>query len=472
MYGLEGIRAAGRPGGVISGGYAPKGPEPVDGPVFGMVFRDAAEPICFGLASIEHAGCKLLCRGTRQARGPTRQAGDFQYRPRQPVHELRFHWTLQAAGIRTLIDGRGRCIDDKRIMVPEKQQAYTLNQPPNYPKRRGHLIQVGDINLQTEIKWKELEFDLASFCRTAGKKFPIDAIYLFGSRRFRTDSVRSDIDIFFETNEHIKPSHIRTFIDKNCQALDIFVLARGKAMSAINESYICGDNNSDILNQCSAVKLWSKEIGLETESSIPWKQLYASHVDFQKTSLPNVRIQMSINGLKRKLANESLPIDPIIGETESEVAERLFRLAEMVSEFATDDFPGKGSTSRSFVVNPSSEYDFQDLFWIAAKPWIQSIGRERVEIVFDGQKKKSDFSISDSRFIIEMKFAKDMNDKRNIAKTLDGLSRFYSENANVKFLMFIVYARRAAQIDRFQWQDRYSNLTGSPKVVLKVIVLN
>lgn len=355
---------------------------------------------------------------------------------------------------------------------PEKQQAYTLNQPPNYPKRQGHLIQIGDINLQTEIKWKELEFDLALFCETAGENFPIDAIYLFGSRRFRTDSVRSDIDIFFETNEHIKPSHIRTFIDKNCQALDIFVLAHGKATSAINESYICGDNNSDILNQCSAVKLWSKGIGLETESFIPWKQLYASHINFQKTSLPNVRIQMSINELKRKLANENLPIDPIIGETESEIAERLFRLAEMVPEFTTDDFPGKGSASKSFVVNPSSEYDFQDLFWIAAKPWIQSIDRERVEIVFDGQRKKSDFSISGSRFIIEMKFAKDVNDKRSIAKTLEGLSRFYSENANVKFLMFIVYARRAAQIDRFQWQDRYSNLTGAPKVVLKVIVVN
>ena len=76
-----------------------------------------------------------------------------------------------------------------------------------------------------------------------------------------------------------------------CQALDIFVLAHGKATSVVNESYICGDNNSTILNQCNAVKLWSKGIGLETEISIPWKQLYASHINFQKTSLPNVRIQ-------------------------------------------------------------------------------------------------------------------------------------------------------------------------------------
>ena len=115
-------------------------------------------------------------------------------------------------------------------------------------------------------------------------------------------------------------------------------------------------------------------------------------------------------------------------------------------------FLARGAQAKASVVNPSSEYEFQDLFWIAAKPWIQSISRERVEIVFDEQKKKSDFSINGSRFIIEMKFAKDVDDKRSIVKTLDGLSRFYSENANVQFLMFIIYARRAAQIDRSQWQ--------------------
>ena len=129
-----------------------------------------------------------------------------------------------------------------------------------------------------------------------------------------------------------------------------FLLEHGKATSAVNESYICGDNNNDTLNKCSAVKLWSRERGLETANSIYWKQLYGSHIDFQKTVLPNVRIQMSIDGLKRKLDSENLPTDPIIGETESEVAERLFRIAEIVSEFKTEDFPGGGSARSSFVV--------------------------------------------------------------------------------------------------------------------------
>ena len=332
-----------------------------------------------------------------------------------------------------------------------------------------HPNQVGETELETEDEWKEIEFDLTQFCEAAGRQFPIDAIYLFGSRRFKTDSVRSDIDLMFETSKHIRPALIRTFIDKHCKALDIFLLFNGKATSAANEGYICGKNNGDLLKQSNAVKLWSREKGLEEENSIHLKQMYASHINFFHTALPNARIQTSIDGLKRRLAREGLPTDPVIGETESEVVERIFRIAEVVSEFKSQDFPGKGDASSSFVVNPSSEYDFQDLFWISTKPWIQSISREQAEISFDGQKKTSDFNIGGSRMIVEFKYAKNTDDKRTIAKTLDGLSRFYSENANVKVLIFIIYAKRAADIDRFDWQDRYSNLVETPRVYLKVI---
>ena len=62
--------------------------------------------------------------------------------------------------------------------------------------------------MQTEIRWQELEFDLATFCKKAGQTFPIYAIHLFGSRRFKSGSVRSDIDMFFETEENIKPSYL------------------------------------------------------------------------------------------------------------------------------------------------------------------------------------------------------------------------------------------------------------------------
>ena len=330
----------------------------------------------------------------------------------------------------------------------------------------------GDLKLTIGDKWQKLEFDLRSFCETAARAFPVISIHLFGSRNFNTRSVRSDIDLFFETEEIIIPSEVRDFIDEKCKALDIFLLEHGVARSVINESFIRGNNNVDVLQQCGAIKLWSQGEGLVQDNSIPWTLWYASHVDFTKTILPNAHIRMSIDDLKARLQSEGLPHNPVIGETEIEVATRLIELAERITSFKRADFPNSSRAQDSFVVKPSSEYDFQDLFWIVSKPWIQSIAREKVEIVFDGQEKRSDFSVGGSRFIVEMKFAKNRNDKRNIARTLEGLSKFYSENANVRFLIYMVYARRDADIDPVQWETTFSRIAGSPKVLVKVITLD
>ena len=326
--------------------------------------------------------------------------------------------------------------------------------------------------MNTAIEWEKLEFDLRSFCEAAGQAFPVKAVHLFGSRNFKTGSVRSDIDLFFETEEIITPSMVRAFIDEHCKALDIFLLDRGVARSVINESFIRGIDNGDVLRQCGAIKLWSRNEGLVQDSSIPWKLWYASHVDFKKTMLPNALIRMSYDDLRVKLQSDGLPVDPVIGETEIEVAEKLIELAERITKFRHADFPNSSSARERFVIKPANEYDLQDLFWIASKPWVQSIAREEVAIVFDGQEKRSDFSVNGSRFILEMKFAKNPNDKRSIVKTLEGLSNFYTQNANVKFLMIIVYARPAADIDSIQWETSFSRVAGSPKVLVKVITLD
>jgi REase_DpnII-MboI len=318
-------------------------------------------------------------------------------------------------------------------------------------------------------KWRRLPFDLHLLIDAATKKFELEAIYFFGSRRFKTRSLRSDIDIFFIPVGYIKPSDVRDFIEQTCIALDIFVLHHGRAVSAINESYIELEDNAAVVEATKALLLWSSANGTVANSSVDWVQEYASHVGFEPTVLPNQILRPSIDKLRERLSQQGLPTDPIIGESEEEVARRLLAVARAIAEFKEADFPGKGEARKSFVIHPQSEYDFQDLFWLAIKPWVGEAARERVELVFDGQRKKSDFSLMKSRFILEMKFAKDENDKREIVKTLDGLANFYRENANVRFLLFIIYARNAAAIDRVAWETRYSDVARTPRIVVSVI---
>jgi predicted nucleotidyltransferase len=54
-------------------------------------------------------------------------------------------------------------------------------------------------------------YDLRELTGEMAKAFPeIEALYLFGSRRYRTGSLRSDVDILVELREasHIRPQEL------------------------------------------------------------------------------------------------------------------------------------------------------------------------------------------------------------------------------------------------------------------------
>ena len=319
---------------------------------------------------------------------------------------------------------------------------------------------------------QKVVFDLKAFCQDLSEVYPeVLSIHLFGSRRYGGGSLRSDIDLFVEVDGDIKPYDLRNLIEERCPALDIFLLRRGSALSVVNETYVEAETNADLLASRDALCLWSRTDGFTTESE-HFEQRYAKEIEYRMTVLPNTWIGASFDTLKARLAKENLPTDPVLGETTGEVVDRLLRVAERVATFAGKDFPNAGNDKRSFVVTPSSEADLQDIFWICVKPWVADAAREAIEVQFDGQRKKSDFSFGSSRIIIEMKLAKTKDDARAIAKTLDGLSHFYKENANVTYVVFVVYFRKESEIDAAAWEGRFSRPHDQPRVRLKVVRLD
>lgn len=323
--------------------------------------------------------------------------------------------------------------------------------------------------MEQVVRWSKNVFDLQEYLEDFGARFPVLDIYLFGSRRHSTGSLRSDIDLFVVPSGNIRPSDLRAEIEDKCKALDFFILESGTARSVVNDSYISAPSNNAIICRCDAVKIWNSTSGFEVSALKFSKQSFAEHVNFSQTVLPNISIQMSHSDLMRSLGEQGLPTDPILGETETEIADRLVRVARQAANFTINDFPGKGNSRTSFLISPSSEYDYQDIFWVCAKPWVSSILREVTEVVIDGQRKRSDFSVGNSRFIIEMKYAKDVDDKREIIKTLEGLKSFYSQNANVRLLLFIIYAKKNAVIDGGKWEEVFSDRSAHAKTIVKVI---
>jgi hypothetical protein len=137
--------------------------------------------------------------------------------------------------------------------------------------------------------------------------------------------------------------------------------------------------------------------------------------------------------------------------------------------FQPDQLGPRGAARSGWTVNLSSEYDCQNLFYTVVKPWLPGVGREEVTVRFDDHEKRADFSLFEGKLVVEMKFIDSNAKKSEVVKTLDGLARFYSRNANVGCLLFIIFVKENIVLDDRRWEYDYSFRTTSPQVITIVV---
>lgn len=86
------------------------------------------------------------------------------------------------------------------------------------------------------------------------------------------------------------------------------------------------------------------------------------------------------------------------------------------------------------------------------------------------KKKISDFSLFEGKLIIEMKFIDSSVSKTATAKTMEGLRRFYSRNANVGALLMIVYVKAGkVDVDAPRWEAEFTHTHTAPSVITMVV---
>lgn len=113
-------------------------------------------------------------------------------------------------------------------------------------------------------------FSLKSLLSDLSVEFPgVRTAFLFGSRRHRTRSTRSDVDILIEAADSVRPEDVRDFALKNCPALDFFFMEAGTAISCANGSKVRGTSNKDLIKRLDAIPLWSRAKGF-VETDVDW----------------------------------------------------------------------------------------------------------------------------------------------------------------------------------------------------------
>ncbi len=316
-------------------------------------------------------------------------------------------------------------------------------------------------------------FDLeASIKVLAGTFSEIQSIYLFGSRRFGTGSTRSDIDILFTINEYLQPAKLRDFILEYSTALDLFILENGRATSVANESFIEAESNEELIKSVNAILLYDRNSGISKELEKRKKVEVDKRINHELTSLPNGTAEYyEISALKKyfKAARQNgLPAKPYIGVSTEEASEFIISIIRNLKN-ASNTVTNYGEAKNGWTNNIQSEYDFQNLFWITVKPWIPSLSREQTSITYDGNKKNSDFSLFNDQLVLELKHIKDNGDKRETAKTLEGLKTFYTQHSNIRRLIFVILVDKDVELDDMKWEADYSYINDSPSVITIIV---
>lgn len=299
-------------------------------------------------------------------------------------------------------------------------------------------------------------------------------LYLFGSRAYGTLSPRSDCDIIVRAaaDSHIKGSDLRDFAVEHCAPLDLFLCTEARATSVANDSYVFAADFDALIAKLDAQLLWTRADGFSDFAFVgsgDWTFEVSSQVEFVASMLPDTAISESTWQYKvQKVEALGLPSSPYIGDSLAKAATQIIEITRRMI-FKPADLIRQGQARGGWTVNLDSEYDCQNLFFTVVKPWLPGLVREQVAILFDGQEKRSDFSLFAGRLVIEMKYIDDAAKKREVVKTLAGLTDFYRQNANVGALLFILYVKVGVDVDDRLWEQTYSTAGTSPWVTTVVI---
>lgn len=304
----------------------------------------------------------------------------------------------------------------------------------------------------------------------------IDAIYLFGSRAYNTGSNRSDCDLLirFPPSTNVKSSDMRDFSITRCPALDFFVCTDARATSCSNDSFVRAASFPELVNKLDAILLWTREDSFRDfafANTGNWVFETAIAASFAMTVLPDAYVgELSWYSKIKEVEAAGLPVRPFIGDTLMKAVAQITDITRKMI-FQKSDLGQRGAAKTGWTVDLNSEYDCQNLFFTVVKPWLPGLAREEVAINYDGQKKLSDFSLFENRLIVEMKFIDSDAKKREVVKTLDGLSRFYSRNSNIDCLLIIIYVKSFVSLDAERWEYDFTFYKTRPQVITAVVVV-
>lgn len=298
----------------------------------------------------------------------------------------------------------------------------------------------------------------------------IQEIWLFGSRGYRTGSIRSDVDLLVVVpkDRAIARELLRwRDADEAHQPVDIFMSRDPRsAESLVNGSLL--HSETPLSEKLDAQLLWTSTEGMSSQPDDLWRQEFRNDVDYKMTVVPT-DFTNTLRQLPGQLDRMGLP-NTLMGTDWASVA---LQCAEILSR--TVDANSKLHKHASHVKRDTgktwAESDFQNLFFLALRPWLPDTELEPHVANFGGQKKFADLCCVDAQLLIEVKVVSDASSSASVAKQLNGLREMYQQSIRVQAVVFIVIVKNSAPWDDVKLDSLHTSLSARPVVVTRTIRL-
>lgn len=304
----------------------------------------------------------------------------------------------------------------------------------------------------------------------------VSRIYLFGSRAYKTNSFRSDIDLLVITeNIPIADVVINAWLQDKYPPVDLFCSYDSVvAKSVTNGSCIQYNSNNtrgyqSLADQLDAKLLWTKEENF-SEQFFDWIQQTIHGVNFQMSIIPSYPIPDFTKTIHEALGSlEASGIKTYYtGSSINEISQSIIKLIEVGLQ-KPNQYQRRARNFSFGSIKIENEYDFQNLIHFLIRPIFSDIISEPFEIEVDGNSKNADFALVHSQIVIEAKWIDTTSKKAEVLKTLKGLADFYTQNPNVRSLIMVVLCKSGVGIDTALLEHQYSFEKSTPPIYVKFL---